>query len=48
MYPARWFFRGREDEPTTEVALRRGIAEDLYIVLAGYEVEKQAADFRSR
>jgi len=35
MYPARWFFRGREGEPTTEVALRRGIAEDLYIVLAG-------------
>ena len=46
MYPARWFFRGREDEPTTEVALRRGFADDLYIVLGGYEVETQDGDPR--
>ena len=45
MYPARWFFRGREDEPTTEVAIRRGFADDLYIVLAGYELETQRATF---
>ncbi len=45
MYPARWFFRDREDEPTTEVAIRRGFAEDLYIVLAAYEVETQRATF---
>jgi cytochrome c-type biogenesis protein CcmF len=43
MYPARWFYRNREEEPTTEVALRRGVAGDLYIVLAGFEVETQAA-----
>jgi len=43
MYPARWFFQNREDEPTTEVALRRGFADDLYIVLAGYDVESQNA-----
>jgi len=43
MQPARWFFRGREEEPTTEVAIRRGFAEDLYIVLAGYEVSEQSA-----
>ena len=24
MYPAKWFFRKREEEPTTEVAIRRG------------------------
>ncbi len=41
--PARWFFKGREEEPTTEVALRRGFADDLYIVLAGYGVETQSA-----
>ena len=35
MYPARWFFRKHEDEPTTEVAIRRAFAEDLYIVHAG-------------
>lgn len=43
MTPARWFFRGRESEPTTEVAISRGFAEDLYIVLAGYEAADQSA-----
>ena len=43
MYPARWFYRNREEEPTTEVALRRGLAEDLYVVLAGYNIEEQSA-----
>ena len=43
MYPARWFFRGREGDPTTEVALRRGIAQDLYLVLAEYQVDTQKA-----
>lgn len=28
--PARWFFRKHEDQPTTEVAIRRTVAEDLY------------------
>jgi hypothetical protein len=37
MYPARWFFFGKEDQPTTEVALRRGVAQDLYLVLAAYD-----------
>ena len=31
MYPAKWFFRKHEEEPTTEVAIRRTLAEDLYI-----------------
>ena len=35
MYPAKWFFRKHEDEPTTEVAIRRSVAEDLYVVHAG-------------
>ena len=34
LYPAKWAYRNREEEPTTEVAIRRSIAEDLYIVLA--------------
>jgi cytochrome c-type biogenesis protein CcmF len=46
MYPARWFFREREDEPTTEVALQRRPAEDFYIVLAEYNVETQSASFQ--
>jgi cytochrome c-type biogenesis protein CcmF len=43
MFPARYFYFGRESEPTTEVALRRGAAEDLYIVLASYDVAQQEA-----
>jgi len=33
MRPARWYYEKRPDEPTTEVAIRRAPAEDLYIVL---------------
>src|SRR5206468_12120379 len=34
MYPAKWYFRKHESEPTTEVAIRRTLAEDLYVVMA--------------
>ena len=44
MYPARWFFRKHEDEPTTEVAIRRTFAEDLYVVLARFDVAQQSAE----
>ncbi len=43
MEPGRHFFRKREEEPTTEVAIRRGFAEDVYIVLAGYDMQTQSA-----
>jgi cytochrome c-type biogenesis protein CcmF len=46
MYPARWFFRDHESEPTTEVALRRTITDDLYLVLAGYDPQTQIAEFK--
>jgi cytochrome c-type biogenesis protein CcmH/NrfF len=45
MKPARWFFARREEEPTTEVAIRRGIGEDLYVVLAGYDAASQSATY---
>jgi len=41
MEPARWFFAKHEDQPTTEVGIRRAPGEDIYIVLAAYEVESQ-------
>ena len=41
MYPARWYFRGREDEPTTETAIRRGFAQDLHVVVQNFEVDTQ-------
>jgi cytochrome c-type biogenesis protein CcmF len=43
MRPARWFFRKHEDQPTTEAAIHRTLAEDFYIVLDAYEPEVQAA-----
>lgn len=43
MQPAKWFFRKHEEEPTTEVAIRRSIAEDLYIVMPAFEIEEQTA-----
>jgi cytochrome c-type biogenesis protein CcmF len=45
MEPARWFFAKHEDEPTTEVAIRRAPGEDLYIVLGGYEPSSQQANY---
>jgi cytochrome c-type biogenesis protein CcmF len=45
MQPAKWFFDRHENEPTSEVAIRRTPAEDLYIVLAGYDVGTQTATY---
>ena len=45
MQPAKWFYAKREQEPTTEVAIRRGVGEDLYIVLAGYDAAEQSATY---
>jgi cytochrome c-type biogenesis protein CcmF len=45
MTPAKWFYAKREQEPTTEVAIRRGVGEDLYIVLAGYDAAEQSATY---
>ena len=46
LYPARWSYRKHEDAPTTEVGIRRTLAEDFYIVLGGFEIENQAAIFQ--
>jgi cytochrome c-type biogenesis protein CcmH/NrfF len=43
MYPAKWFFRKHEEEPTTEVAIRRGASEDLYIVMPAFDLQDQSA-----
>ena len=46
LYPAKWFWHKREnDPPTTEVAIRRTITEDLYIVLNTADAATQAASF---
>ncbi len=46
LYPARWFYRKHETEPTTEVAMRRSISEDLYVTLATYDIGDQSAAFQ--
>jgi len=43
MEPAKWYYAKHEEEPTTEVAIRRAPAEDLYIVLSGFSVADQSA-----
>ncbi len=43
LYPARWIYKKHENSPTTEVAIRRSLAEDFYIVLGGFELETQTA-----
>jgi cytochrome c-type biogenesis protein CcmF len=45
LQPARWFFNKHEDEPTTEVAIRRAPGEDLYVVLASYDASTQKATY---
>ena len=44
LHPAKWFFHKHEAEPpTTEVAMRRMPGEDLYIVLANFDLASQTA-----
>ena len=43
MYPAKWFFRKHEDQPTTEVAIRRSISDDIYLVMPAFNLEEQSA-----
>ena len=45
MYPAKWFFHKHESEPpTTEVAIRRGFARDVYVVLYTFDAATQEAE----
>ena len=44
--PAKWFFHNHESEPTTEVAIRRGPAEDLYVTLGNYDLAEGNATFK--
>ncbi len=44
LYPERHFYKN-SDQPTTEVALRSFLKEDLYIILTGWD-EKGSANFK--
>ncbi|MCC7385420.1 MAG: heme lyase CcmF/NrfE family subunit [Deltaproteobacteria bacterium] len=43
MHPAKWAYRKPEDQVTTEVDKRMTPAEDLYLVLGGYDGQTNAA-----
>jgi cytochrome c-type biogenesis protein CcmF len=45
VYPAKWDYR-KGGEATNEVAIKVRPQEDVYIVLTGYDLEKQLANFR--
>lgn len=45
-YPGKWLYRRHEQEPVSHVAIRRSAAEDLYIVLAGFELQDQSASLQ--
>jgi cytochrome c-type biogenesis protein CcmF len=44
--PAKWFFHKHENEPTTEVAIRRAPAEDLYVTLGNYDLSEGTATLK--
>src|SRR5436190_1633263 len=46
VYPARWLFRKHEDEPATQVAIRRTPAEDLYVVLPAVDFQDQTVSLQ--
>jgi cytochrome c-type biogenesis protein CcmF len=46
MRPAKWFFHNHESEPTTEVAIRRSPAEDLYMTLGNYDLAEGTVNLK--
>ena len=41
-YPGKWLYRQHEQEPVSQVAIRRGVAEDLYIVMPDFDLQSQS------
>ena len=46
LYPAKWDYHRGGEEATTEVAIRVRANEDVYVVLTGYDLDSQLANFR--
>jgi cytochrome c-type biogenesis protein CcmF len=46
MFPKRVVYNKQPDQPITEVGLRPGPVEDVYVVLAGFDDTGQAASFK--
>jgi cytochrome c-type biogenesis protein CcmF len=46
VYPAKWDYHKSEEQMTTEVAIKVRLAEDVYLVLTGFNLESKQANFR--
>ncbi|HEY5949520.1 MAG TPA: cytochrome c-type biogenesis CcmF C-terminal domain-containing protein, partial [Kofleriaceae bacterium] len=46
VYPAKWDYHKEEGQMTTEVAIKVRVAEDVYMVLTGFDLESKQANFR--
>jgi cytochrome c-type biogenesis protein CcmF len=46
MYPGKWYYRKHEEEPTSQVAIRRSAAADLYVVLPAFDLKEQTASLQ--
>jgi cytochrome c-type biogenesis protein CcmF len=46
LFPAKWLYRKHEQEPATEVAIRRGFGGDLYIVMPGFDLKDQSVSLQ--
>jgi cytochrome c-type biogenesis protein CcmF len=46
VYPAKWDYHKGEGQATTEVAITVRPAEDIYVVLTGYDLESNLANLR--
>jgi cytochrome c-type biogenesis protein CcmF len=46
VYPAKWDYHSDEAQMTSEIAIRVRLAEDVYLVLTGFDLESQKANFR--
>jgi cytochrome c-type biogenesis protein CcmF len=46
MHPARWIYDRKKDQPTTEVSIKRSMAEDLYVAVGNFDAGKQIVTFK--
>ena len=46
LQPARWIYYKHENQPTTEVAIRRTLREDLFVALGSYDSDRGKAAFK--
>jgi cytochrome c-type biogenesis protein CcmF len=46
VYPAKWDYHKGDGQMTTEVAIKVRLAEDVYMVLTGFDLESKQANFR--